>query len=761
MTINDKCTVRLSGIVMAAIAANATAAPPSASSYYTDAQSSHVEDATSRGIGHVNMITCFISAMRPDALVNEGNYIALVDETKCDPEARGSSSGAGSEGAQAASYTTALVNSSRASNSDPMIAKIWIDEVDDGVQSSTYVRTSATEAPSDTNPYGQFRLDFCGKAAGMPSCMMGGFIDAGASGLSFYQHEEDDNGEASTVALRLTASGTSSGSGRMFMDRHDGQGEFAFAYDQNLFLRSDGTDQQCFSRDASDPDTGLSVWRYGLYDEQTGERVERNSGFPIELTSGGTTHHGYLGYYGLSLPPEAASALTNGTTVQKVDYSSGDEPTRTAYTVMVAGGKLTKYTKHTRTLHSMDQIKFNTWVGPDAASFFAGAEPNTQYELYWDDAEGHFVATGQQSCGENGCQVADLPSPETVDVSYWASRGGVQGWSQSLGGEVFVNLQGVSNPIDSAAVQVVFRSQDLVYPTDLPATLYCLQNCPTAATMSSYFAPASADGSPYVASTFNAWGPVVPANVVTYSSDASTGTLQDDAGEPVTFTDSEAYGAHPQYQFGVRTGRLFTNLAAAQCEADPSKYCDARVNELEVFYQWETGPQPWNQFAAVKDANDAFVTFDPPLQLNYQVPAGAQYGQYAGKSIVLQYSGFGNLWGIPGECVSRLTNEPLSCDDPDARHVPAFVIPFDVTSGRVTDASASTGYLVKWLDREIRFAKKSTTTCTSAGLTAPTGVTLPTVADLKDPSDPASDIYIGTKPTVTDAPRVIHGDVKY
>jgi hypothetical protein len=52
-------------------------------------------------------------------------------------------------------------------------------------------------------------------------------------------------------------------------------------------------------------------------------------------------------------------------------------------------------------------------------------------------------------------------------------------------------------------------------------------------------------------------------------------------------------------------------------------------------------------------------------------------------------------------------------------------------------------------------------TCTTAGLSVPSNVTLPTTADLRDPSNAASPVYVGTKPTVTSAPRVIHGDVKY
>ncbi|HMC14930.1 MAG TPA: hypothetical protein VKI18_04820, partial [Albitalea sp.] len=67
----------------------------------------------------------------------------------------------------------------------------------------------------------------------------------------------------------------------------------------------------------------------------------------------------------------------------------------------------------------------------------------------------------------------------------------------------------------------------------------------------------------------------------------------------------------------------------------------------------------------------------------------------------------------------------------------------------------------KWLDREIRFAKKDVSVCGAAGLTVPSGLTLPSASGLQDPSDANSAIYIGAKPVVTEGPRVIHGDVKF
>jgi hypothetical protein len=744
-----------SGLVLAlAIQASIAAADPSSTSpYRTDAQNSYVEDETSRGIGQVNMITCIMSSMRPDALVNQGAYNALVDETKCDPSARSSS-----DAVQGAVYMNAVVDATRTSNNDPMISKIWIGQDEQGEEMTIFVRVAATQAPSAANPYGLFRLDYCGKGEGMSSCLMNGYLQGAETGVRYFENEQGENG-LSTKALQLNATGTTAGTGRLQMNHENGEDAFNFAYNANLFRRSDGTNDQCFSRDASDPDTGFSVWRYGLYDATTGARVTRNSGFPIEYTNAGTTYHGYLGYHGLSLPGEAMDAMASGSTVQKVDYSAGQSPVKTGYTVVKAAGKLLKYTRHTRTLQSIDKIKFSTFIGNNAAAFFAGAQPNTQYEMYWDHASGGFKVSGQMGCDQNGCRSSALPSEQSVPVAFWQTMGGVQGWSQSLGGELFINLNGAIGSVNAALIEVAYRTQDLVYPSQLPASLYCLRDCPTANTISAFFSPGASSNSPFAPATYNNWNPTQAADVVTYHTSADSALLLDGANQPVTFTNREALEQAPQYRHGLRTGRLFTTLAAAECANGSGTYCDYKVNQLDVYYQWETGSQPHNQFAAVKDAAGSFVAFDAPLNVSFDVPNTAAYGEYAGQSLVLQYGGFGDLWGIPGQCVSRSTNAIVDCSDENSRYVAAFVIPYDTAVGKV--AGESGNYLVKWLEREIRFARKDAGVCSAAGLTLPSGIVLPTAADLKDPSNASSDVYIGTKPTVTAAPRVIHGDVKF
>jgi hypothetical protein len=752
---------RLALLLAAALPPAVLAAPGDSSAYRTDTQHTHVEDATSRGVNQVNMITCFMSSMRPDALVNQGNYVALVDQGKCDPEARSSSGNSGSTnaGANAPSFMKAIVNSTRDSNSDPMRVKAWVDEAQEGFAATIFVNISATEAPTAGNPYGVFRMDYCGKGSTGP-CMMRGFLEGSAGGISYFEIEGGGGfGGSSTKALTLTTASTDSGAGMLQMNEMGQTLAYSFAYNANYFRRSDGTQDQCFSRDASDPDTGASVWRYGLYDAASGDRVERNSGFPIEYAApNGTTYNGHMGYWGLWLPPEASAQIASGATVQRVQYAPNQPPTKTGYTLVKADGRLMKYSKQTRTLASADKIRFQTWIF-DVTGFFDGAVPHRNYEMYWDDAAGAFKATGVVECGENGCQTQSFDAEKPVAASYFAAKGGMRGWSQSLGGEMFVPLAGVSGAVDSAAVNVIFRVQELVYPSQMPASLYCLRECPSASTIAAFFASGSTAASPFVPATYNNWQPTDASGVVAYTTDSNAALLRDGANAAVTFTDREALMGRPQYQSGLRTGKLFTTLAGVQCSHDTSRYCDQRVDELDVYYQWETGPNQWNQFAAVKDSAGAVVAFDAPLQVTYAVPAGAAYGPYAGKSIVLQYGGFGELWGVPGHCVSRLTNEKVGCETPDSRYVPAFVIPFDEVLGRVQHGASP--LLAKWLDREIRFAKKDPSVCSAAGVSLPTGLVLPSAASLADPSDANASIYIGTKPVVTDAPRVIHGDVKF
>ena len=579
-----------------------------------------------------------------------------------------------------------------------------------------------------------------------------------ASGLNFYQ-TETRNGATLTRALTLNASTTDSGSGALSVSQNGTTLDYSFAYDATVFRRSDGTNDECFSRDAADPATGFSAWSYGLYDVTTGERVNLNSGMPIAFTVNGATYNAYIGYWGLSLPSSAAGMLASGMPVKGISYDAATgNSTTTDYTAVTAAGRLVKYTKQAATLHDLDQIRFDVWVN-DATNLYPGAPNNTYFEAYWDDMTSTFYVTGTIQCGNGGCTTQALPSPQAVSPAFWIRLGGVQAWSQSFGGDLYIDLQGASTPLVPANVAVAYRAQSVVYPDALPTTLYCINDCPTAASLAGYFVPGSSAASPFGAS-FNNYDPTATAAVTAYSTSSSSATLTDASGQAVVMTNAAALATQPQYANGVMSGRLFANLADAECTPGVSgTYCDYKVSNLPDYYVWQTGPQPWNQFAGIKDATGAYVQFAAPLSVTFAVPNSSVYGAYAGTSVVLQYGGFGQLYGFPNQCIDDTTNRVMPCNGRNARVVPAFTIPLDLTAGVVH--RGTTPYLAKWLNREIRLAPKDASVCVAANLALPSGLVLPDPTGLQNPADASSGVYIGAEPTVTSAPRVIQGVVQY
>jgi hypothetical protein len=452
------------------------------------------------------------------------------------------------------------------------------------------------------------------------------------------------------------------------------------------------------------------------------------------------------------------ASIATGSHVTRASYGGGTQVAQPTYTVVKSGGKLTRYTRHTRTLQSLDQIRFNTWYGSNTP-LYANAPNYTQFEMYWDDASQLFVVDGVMSCGNSGCTLTSLTGTlPTVSASTWQTQGGLAGWSDTLGGDVFIDL---SNPGAAlSAINVVYRSQDTVYPDQMPPNLFCVQNCPTAADLQGYFVQ-NTGTSPYASATYNQWN--ATNTVVTYTTDTTQGLLVDPTVSPVVIPANTNIPQSSPYYNGVRSGRMVDTLSFAECTPGSQTYCDSSIGLAQVYYVWENGSNPWNQFVGVKDSNNQFVRIDAPMQVSYTVPNDSTvYGGYAGKQIVLQYSGFGQLNGIPGTCVSQIDNSTVSCGDPNARWVPQFAIPAidPGTQQPSTVTYGSTTYLVKWLDREIRFAQLPLGTCTGAGLALPSSLALPQASSAVDTSDPNGPGFIGTKPAVTTAPAVIQGVVQ-
>jgi hypothetical protein len=129
---------------------------------------------------------------------------------------------------------------------------------------------------------------------------------------------------------------------------------------------------------------------------------------------------------------------------------------------------------------------------------------------------------------------------------------------------------------------------------------------------------------------------------------------------------------------------------------------------------------------------------------------------------LLDYSGFGQLNGIPGKCVDMDSGADADCSqggngNNSIRWVPQFTIP-GLTPVTATDpaSNAATDCYVKPLQVEQRMMPDSTVgACSSLAATDFSAYTLPDTSLWSDPK--AAE---GAEPVVTNAPAIIGGVVQ-
>ena len=749
-------TFRLSLLALCIAPLTALAAPPSGSAYDTDAQNVYVSDATSDGIANVNMILCIMDSMELAEMVNDGAYTALVDMNECDTigQASATNSSSGSSGASSTpDYVTAVVNVTRASNSAPMLGSIWMSMTEDGEAVDVYIHSSATQAPADNPPYGQFRLDYIGKSS--DTTLFNGFIEADGADLKYLE-----NGPGSSdTSLALDASSTSAGAGTMttWDSLQNAMVTFNFAYDsdetdygfpEGVFRRfntSTGFDE-CFDRSLDNADT--SVWSYGTYNATTGARVDQaNPGFPVLASYGGNRYYGFAGYWGIDFQGLDLSSFSDGV-LANVSVSDQRPDNDTTYTLSKNSGKLTQWTRQQATLADMDGIPF--LLGADLTGITDDATLTTgTWQIKWDDSNQQFIVTGMQTCDSSGCLVSTLDTSATVTAGSFRDRY-IWAWAEAFGGNI--NIPWTTNAAHGSDDEVDYYTRAEVIPGDAgaPATLYCLSNCPTADSLSAF----TGDNSPYGNNTDGQWGKASSsANTVSYGF-GSTGLTE----SGTVLQNSEASLYTGEYQSGIQSGRLFESaLTLDNCPTTvpgPGYVCEPALPE--VYYTWQTGPNSWNQHSWLTDNNDSsIIEFDAPENIAYTVPDDSEYGEWAGKTIQLQFNGFGSLQGIPNQCVSPTRNNVVDCATGGARYVPVFALPDDTTMAL---ASNDTALIIKALSTEVRLANVA---CNTTDLARPdTEATLPTETDLHDPSDPDDTTYIGIEPELTDTPKVIGGVIQ-
>ena len=737
----------------------AIAAPPTSGAYITDPQEQYVKDRSLETIQDASSIICYVSKVRADAMVNRGRYTALVDANACENAAQSATSSSNTSAtASSVVYDTHSVTVTRADNNSPQFMKGHIKaNREDGGVIAIYTNGQATSGPTPSLPNGIFSLDFSifmedGSNRQTGDKVHRGKVAATSSGVNLSEASSD--GES----IQLFLNGNNISGFGAIKDKYINYGSntsppplaednHIYGYNATHFCRKEAreTSETCFDRSA---DNAIkSVWRYGVYTSAGAQFDVPNPSFNIKDANGGYGHASYWGVW-------SSAAQTDG-----MKFTNQKTPS-IIYTLKKSGGRLLKHTKNKTTLNAVKNNIFQFYGDIDGT-------PNNNYENYeasWNGS--NFIVKKKINCDNNGCFMQTLTpevtlSPAQLNVA--TNSNGVWGWSQTLGGSFNIPSATLLNGTPGTLVDgVSYETQVTVLPgdTSVPTTLICVNNCPTNSLINTAIRSTDTNTSPFTSGTKDKWGGTLVSDTVEYVWNSQNYTLEN--GGTVIAYPSGVENKNSRYQWGVHSGTLVALADAGELTCGSDR-CDYKARSLPVFYSFETGENDWNRPGFLKkDSDNTYVTFTRPLDATYNVPDEAAYGEYRGATMNLQFNGFGDLNGIPGQCISRATNEVVSCG-PDTDWVAAFTIPTGATVN-----IGGTDYFVKWLNREVNFKEVTLSNADRSQITLGEISRLPeqaliTGTDASDPSNPSNTaIYPGAYNSVdfTTAPAVIDGVVQ-
>jgi hypothetical protein len=742
-----------------------------------------LKDAVNDTLGQPRMILCFMSKLRPDLMVTrEGeDYLALVDQAACDEAGQVSSGPQSSGGAASAaansqstaiSYTEVIVNAARASSAEPMVVKAWVPNNDGGEEMTIYTYTEATGGVTDSSPFGEFLMRFTGTTdSGVD--FFKGYLQASGSSLVYGEEMVDSfSGQTLTSRAIINLGEGDTGNGAVEGYVFDENGSVrtrtdVFAYNEEAFCRKkiaqngsliNGT-EKCFSTDES---RGTKeVFGYYLYDPASGKRFDLpRKGFRVKYNN----KYGFADAYGIHFDEETSNNLTSGLTIVRED----DDPKLNGkeYSTYFLGGKLKKRIVSKKSLESFDGLSFVSFLSN--ITDLGLVEPG-EYKMYYSSSQFGFVVTHKNTCGQNGCIDQALNTEVLIPLSTYLadqSRFGIFGYMQGIGG-IGISLDAMKDPSNALVTSEIETD---VLPSDYPETLYCTENCPTYTNIQAMLGSLESgdqisNNGPF--ENYNSFG--VNANsVVTYSLNPETGVYTAGDGGDAVFDlnlsdEIKASLGQTQFGFGAYSGALVTSLGDLTCEFEEYDYCSSSIQSgaVEIYYQWVTSPDRWNQYRGLVDDTGRLVSFSNPINVYFNAPDNVEkYKEFAGKELRLEFAGGDQLWGIPGGCVNNgvYTEDCVDTDDDSKTGylpwVDKFTIPPSVSEGKLFISPGQIGhyYLAKPAFGVVILKKAPSYIGT---LTLGSSEDLPTLELVNiGPNGPS---YIGSEPNKPSTVSVVHG----
>jgi hypothetical protein len=586
----------------------------SGTDYANQTKVSWLEDTDA--LDMVNDILGVVEQSGYQDFVNAGPYKALVEKVGDSETSQG---GTTSTSTAAEELMEIIVNVTRESNTAPMIVKVWVKEEDGPGGSTMLIRGyfEVSQGVSSQYPYGVMQAHFRGNAldangadvAGDPVFTMAMSISAQDGNVIVEQVEEGEEkgGQLDFVwerRVRLVADATlTSGNAYVYVNETNDQTGLPeaetlyFAYNGDFFKYQDADSLEVTAMDKGS--LRHRIHRYKVFREDTGAKVTRSSGFPIQ-TAGG--QYGYVGYYGLWTP--YGVTVSDGDTVTRADDGQ-------AYTLIRKGGKLSKHTRTETTLGALDGIEISVFSQNDSKDII----------VVWKSSEGAFMKIGERN-NLNG-QIDYL---EEADWSaYVFANEWEGGWCQAL--SAYLPLGLIDSPAD--ATPIYYHAEETVSGSlaeDL--TLYYWGYAMTA--------PITQEEVDGAAAAEMAYRMNPPQVKKTYTFDATDRVLKDGSGNAILLGgDLDLSGTF------YSNGYCMSQLTTEDTYTAETAYS---IGNAAVYYSWNTGPNSWNQYSGLRDANGALVAFEAPLNFTYthsQANDANNDATYDGKTFNLAYDGSG------------------------------------------------------------------------------------------------------------------------
>jgi hypothetical protein len=659
-----------------------------------------LQERSIEGVEFANEVLCIIKNTGADlaAQVNQGPYLAAVDKTLCSKSSPSASAATGAEGAgnSAAKIYEFFVIDSKTDASN-LYVKVWIPVTPDKIK--------ADHDENEIHAQFVFPLNRAGSDIGFSELHFKalpvdntGAIKPGvqgaygvmkpvstANGYTLLQSERwfDNNGvDQGGQWMSLSRTGTGDAvtltgfTKNMVWDNAQSKDVpvvFQVAANKNEFFRKQSTNDgttwdagQCFNRN----DVKFNTWNYTLFDKETRAVVGVNSNYQFRYKE----FRGNYSGNGTWMSDTAYSAViaAGGQVDVEVEMDNNDKATGV---LKMQNGGFRKVKNIATTLSALTDSVFEVWTGDTKA-----------VRLVWKaDANGVKKFMTEETPAQ-----ASVPYTWPQAVQYWDNL-----WLNTNGGGYRLSIPQKEETVQngnssyqrkiadfsalSDQTRITSRQETAATPAEVASlantTLNCLNNCPyfdangTLIGVSANDVNGSVNSGTYPNNgswfrggkgyqyTFNA------AQGTLTATSGNTSPLQYSAFETKWVQGRKAITSGPLIPVSEKT--LDALVAENLCTWDQSKssICGwQRESEIPEYFVWRTGEMAWDKTWTLS-INGQVPKMEDPILVKYTCP-DSSYGCTPNTSLVLNYNGPKQLWGIPNRCVdSKDYSVEVDCND--------------------------------------------------------------------------------------------------